>query len=86
MIVINTSQFTTAEYKGILDGSGVSVLSTFNPLQSWTFAAIMDDSRDSGILAWMNIRLPGFEGVFPMSRPMFLECKTSTCLHGMLTM
>lgn len=88
MVVINTSQFTTADYKGIWDGPGVVVLSSFNPLQSWTFAAIMDDSRDSGILAWMNIQLPGFEGVFSMSRPVFLECEAqkyqTVCNTGLM--
>lgn len=86
MVIINTSQFTTAEQKGKLDGAGVAVLPSFNPLQSWTFAAMMDDSRDSGILAWLNIRLPGIAGVFTMTRPYFLKCKMhgSACHHGAL--
>lgn len=51
------------------------MLPSFNPLQSFTFAAIMDDWRDQGVLAWMNIQLPGFDGVFTMSRPLFLGCE-----------
>lgn len=79
MIVINTSTFTTEDNKGKADAPGLAVVPQFNPLQSWTFAAILDDRRDQGILSWMNIRLPGLEGVFPMNRAFFLECKSCAC-------
>jgi hypothetical protein len=75
IIVANTSRFTTAEYKGQADAPGVTVLPSFNPLQAFTFAAIMDDIKDKGVLEWINIQLPGFDGVFAMSRPLFLGCE-----------
>jgi hypothetical protein len=75
IIVANTSRFTTAEYKGQADAPAVTVLPSFNPLQAFTFAAIMDDMKDKGVLEWMNIQLPGFDGVFAMSRPLFLGCE-----------
>ncbi|KAF6256543.1 hypothetical protein COO60DRAFT_95334 [Scenedesmus sp. NREL 46B-D3] len=72
IIVINTSRFTTAEFKGQAGAPGVTVLPSFNPLQAFTFAGIMDDMKDNGVLGWMNIQLPGFDGVFALSRPLFL--------------
>eukprot|EP00775_Hariotina_reticulata_P011394 gene11394-11542_t len=46
LVVINSSQFTTEQYKRL---RGVTVLPTFNPLQSFTFAAIMDDMRIAAV-------------------------------------
>jgi len=77
MIVVNTSRFTTEQHKGAAGGPGVATLPSFNILQSLTFAAMPDDEVDKGVLSWMNIQLPGFEGVFPMPRAFFLTCETS---------
>jgi hypothetical protein len=44
-------------------------------LQSLTFAVMPDDEVDQGLLSWMNIHLPGFEGVFTMPRKFFLVCE-----------
>lgn len=84
IIVINTSRFTTAEFKGQAGAPGVTVLPSFNPLQAFTFAGIMDDMKDNGVLGWMNIQLPGFDGVFALSRPLFLgcECSSDGVLHA----
>jgi hypothetical protein len=49
---------------------------TFDILQSLTFAVMPDDEMDKGILSWMNIQLPGFEGVFKMPRKFFLVCES----------
>lgn len=75
MIVVNTSRFTTEQHKGAAGGPGVATLPSFNILQSLTFAAMPDDEVDKGVLSWMNIQLPGFEGVFPMPRAFFLTCE-----------
>lgn len=75
LIVVNTSRFTTPENSGIADGPGVSIMPSFNILQSLTFAVMPDDEMDKGILSWMNIQLPGFEGVFKMPRKFFLICE-----------
>lgn len=71
-IVVNTARFTTSQHKGSADEPGMSVLQGFNILQSFTFAALPDDSLDGGLLSWLNIQLPGFDGVFAMNRRFFL--------------
>jgi hypothetical protein len=75
MIVINSSRFTTPEHHGSAKGPSMSFLPAFNIFQSLTFAVMPDDELDKGLLSWMNIQLPGFEGVFPMPRAFFLICE-----------
>jgi hypothetical protein len=82
MIVANTSRFTTPQHAGQDDGASMSTLPTFNILQSLTFAVMPDDEVDKGLLSWMNIQLPGFEGVFSMPRPFFLICKQQLGVLG----
>lgn len=74
-IVINTARFTTADHKGDGKGPGMSALPGFSIFQSLTFAVMPDDEVDQGLLSWMNIQLPGFEGVFAMPRKFFLICE-----------
>lgn len=74
-IVINTARFTTADHRGDGKGPGMSVLPGFSIFQSLTFAVMPDDEVDQGLLSWMNIQLPGFEGVFAMPRKFFLICE-----------
>lgn len=75
MIVVNTSRFTTPEHKGKEDGASMSTLPSFSLLQSLTFAVMPDGEVDKGLLSWMNIQLPGFEGVFAMPKAVFLICE-----------
>lgn len=82
MIVANTSRFTTPQHAGQDDGASMSTLPTFNILQSLTFAVMPDDEVDKGLLSWMNIQLPGFEGVFSMPRAFFLICKQQLGVLG----
>lgn len=76
MVVVNTARFTTADYKGKVQGLGMQVLPHFNILQSFTFAVLPDQEADQGILSWINIQLPGFDGIFTMPRRFFLICKS----------
>jgi hypothetical protein len=82
MIVANTSRFTTPQHARQDDGASMSTLPIFNILQSLTFAVMPDDEVDKGLLSWMNIQLPGFEGVFSMPRAFFLICKQQLGVLG----
>lgn len=83
-IVINTACFTTADHRGDAKGPGMSVLPGFSLFQSLTFAVLPDDEVDQGLLSWINIQLPGFEGVFTMPRKFFLICewRSVACILG----
>lgn len=73
--MINSARFTTEEFKGDAKNPGVAMQPTFNILQSLTFAVMPDTEVDQGLLSWMNIQLPGSQGITTMSRNFFLVCE-----------
>lgn len=74
-VVINSAYFTTDEHKGDKADPGMKVVPNFNIFQSLTFAIMLDNARDKGLLEWMNIQLPGSQQMYSMSRKTFYICQ-----------
>ncbi len=72
--MINTSVFTDEAHKDD-NNFGVKMYDSFE-LASFTFAAIVDDDTDGGLLKYMNTNIADtWKG--PMSKGTFLTCEFS---------